>query len=67
MLLDWLFKGDSEYLATISGDGEYRLSEILLAVAVFGREPVLGALYGSRTQTDGSSRVRFARPTAREA
>lgn len=54
MLLEWLFKGDSEYLATISGDGEYRLSDILLAVAVLDGSR-FGALYGSRTQ----SRLQF--------
>jgi hypothetical protein len=54
VLLDWLLGGDSEYLATISGDGEYRLSDILLAVTVLDGSR-FGALYGSRTQ----SRLQF--------
>jgi 2-phospho-L-lactate transferase/gluconeogenesis factor (CofD/UPF0052 family) len=47
---DWLENGDSEFLVTLTGDGEYRLSDLLLAVQVCNGG-VFGAVFGSRTQS----------------
>jgi len=47
---DWLENGDSEFLATLTGDGEYRLSDLLLGVQV-SNGGVFGAVFGSRTQS----------------
>jgi 2-phospho-L-lactate transferase/gluconeogenesis factor (CofD/UPF0052 family) len=49
-LYEWLFDRESEYLVTITGDGEYHLSDILLAQRLLG-ESRFGAVYGSRTQS----------------
>ncbi len=46
---DWLENGDSEFLVTLTGDGEYRLSDLLLGVQVCNG--VFGAVFGSRTQS----------------
>src|SRR5208283_1866528 len=47
---DWLENGDSEFLATLTGDGEYRLSDLLLGLQV-SEGGVFGAVFGSRTQS----------------
>ena len=47
---DWLEHGDSEFLVTLTGDGEYRLSDLLLGVQVCNGG-VFGAVFGSRTQS----------------
>jgi 2-phospho-L-lactate transferase/gluconeogenesis factor (CofD/UPF0052 family) len=49
-LADWLERGEGEYLATITGDGEYRLRDVLLGVRVL-EATNFGAVYGSRTQS----------------
>jgi 2-phospho-L-lactate transferase/gluconeogenesis factor (CofD/UPF0052 family) len=49
-VLDWLKTGDSGYLVTITGDGEYRFRDVLTGVRVL-RDSVFGAIYGSRTQS----------------
>ena len=53
VLVDWLGSG-GDYLATLTGDGEYRLRDILTAFDVLSSTG-FGAIYGSRTQ----SRHRF--------
>ena len=50
VLVDWLAHGDSEYLATLTGDGEYRLRDVLLGVNIL-RNSTFGAVYGSRNQS----------------
>jgi 2-phospho-L-lactate transferase/gluconeogenesis factor (CofD/UPF0052 family) len=47
---EWLLSGTSDYLATLTGDGEYRLSDILLANTVL-KSTRFGAVYGSRNQS----------------
>ena len=47
---DWLRAGGSDYLATITGDGEYRLRDIAFGVKVL-EQGSFGAVYGSRTQS----------------
>jgi len=47
---DWIEHGDEDYLATLTGDGEYRLRDIVLGVRVLEGGP-FGAVYGSRTQS----------------
>ena len=49
-LLNWLAHSDSEYLVTLTGDGQYRLADILIGVQVL-KLGSFGALYGSRTQS----------------
>jgi 2-phospho-L-lactate transferase/gluconeogenesis factor (CofD/UPF0052 family) len=46
----WLKDSKSKYLAMLTGDGEYRLRDILQAVRVC-EEHSFGALYGSRNQS----------------
>jgi hypothetical protein len=46
----WLKGSNAKYLATLTGDGEYRVREILHAVRVCEEQP-FGAVYGSRTQS----------------
>jgi len=55
MLMDWLNVGDSEYLATLTGDGEYRLRDIFAGITAL-KNGTFGAVHGSRTQ----SRKQFA-------
>jgi 2-phospho-L-lactate transferase/gluconeogenesis factor (CofD/UPF0052 family) len=55
MLIDWMGKGDSEYLVTLTGDGEYRLRDIFAGITTLRGGP-FGAVLGSRTQ----SRKQFA-------
>jgi hypothetical protein len=47
---DWLKKSQSKYLVTLTGDGEYRMLDILHAIQVC-EEQAFGAVYGSRTQS----------------
>jgi 2-phospho-L-lactate transferase/gluconeogenesis factor (CofD/UPF0052 family) len=47
---DWLRAGGADYLATITGDGEYRLRDIAFGVKVL-EQSSFGAVYGSRTQS----------------
>ena len=47
---DWLRHGTSDYLVTITGDGEYRLADILLGAQV-SKAGVFGAIFGSRNQS----------------
>ncbi|WP_321472718.1 2-phospho-L-lactate transferase CofD family protein [uncultured Paludibaculum sp.] len=53
-LREWLSKRSSEYLVTMTGDGEYRLGDIVPAVEVL-RAANYGAVLGSRLQ----SRLQF--------
>jgi 2-phospho-L-lactate transferase/gluconeogenesis factor (CofD/UPF0052 family) len=46
----WLRAGGSDYLATITGDGEYRLRDIVFGVRVL-EQSSFGTLFGSRTQS----------------
>ncbi|MBC7997050.1 MAG: YvcK family protein [Leptolyngbya sp.] len=48
--LDWISHSDAEYLVTLTGDGQYRLADILIGVQVL-KLGSFGALYGSRTQS----------------
>ena len=50
ILKDWLAHDDSEYLATITGDGEYLLRDLHLGLMAL-RNGNFGAVYGSRTQS----------------
>jgi 2-phospho-L-lactate transferase/gluconeogenesis factor (CofD/UPF0052 family) len=54
VVADWLRAGGSDYLATITGDGEYRLRDIAFGVRML-EQGSFGAVYGSRTQ----SRMQF--------
>jgi len=47
---NWLREGSSSYLVTISGDGQYRLSEAFEAVELLERT-AFGSLFGSRNQS----------------
>jgi len=49
-LRDWLVNKNSEYLVTLTGDGEYRLRDILVAVTTLN-SGTFGAVHGSRTQS----------------
>jgi 2-phospho-L-lactate transferase/gluconeogenesis factor (CofD/UPF0052 family) len=49
-LKDWLAHDDSEYLATITGDGEYLLRDLQLGLMTL-RNGNFCAVYGSRTQS----------------
>jgi len=55
VLFDWVKNGDSEYLATLTGDGEYRLRDIFAGITAL-KNGSFGAVLGSRTQ----SRKQFA-------
>ena len=46
----WLRAGGSDYLATITGDGEYRLRDLAFGVKML-EQGSFGAVYGSRTQS----------------
>ena len=47
---DWFWNKKSEYLVTISGDGEYRLSDITNSINILTNS-TFGAVYGSRNQS----------------
>lgn len=49
-VVDWLSRRDSDYLVTITGDGEYRFRDVRNCIIVL-RDSVFGAIYGSRTQS----------------
>jgi 2-phospho-L-lactate transferase/gluconeogenesis factor (CofD/UPF0052 family) len=46
----WLKNSRSKYLVTLTGDGEYRLYDVLSAIQTC-EEHAFGAVYGSRTQS----------------
>lgn len=50
VLKKWLQEDSSDYLVTITGDGEYRLKDILLATEIL-KTGAFGAIYGSRVQS----------------
>jgi hypothetical protein len=50
VIANWLRAGGSDYLATITGDGEYRLRDIVLGVNVL-EQGSFGSVFGSRTQS----------------
>ena len=50
VLKRWLTEGTSEYLVTMTGDGEYRFRDILLAAQIF-EAGGFGVIMGSRTQS----------------
>ena len=50
VLANWLRVGGSDYLATITGDGEYRLRDIMFGVKVL-EQGSFGSVFGSRTQS----------------
>ena len=60
---EWLKVGRSRYLVTLTGDGEYRMADILPAIQVCD-DHAFGAVYGSRTQSRrqflGSLRATYA-------
>lgn len=49
-IADWLENGSEDYLVTLTGDGEYRLNDILLGIQLI-RNSAFGAVFGSRTQS----------------
>lgn len=51
---DWLLNGKSEYLVLLTGDGEYRFRDVMLAIKLL-EQSHFGAVFGSRTQ----SRLQF--------
>jgi 2-phospho-L-lactate transferase/gluconeogenesis factor (CofD/UPF0052 family) len=50
VLVDWLNNGTSQYFVTITGDGEYRLRDVLVGINLL-RQGSFGVVYGSRTQS----------------
>ncbi len=50
MLVDWLNNGTSLYFATLTGDGEYKLRDVLVGINLL-RQGTFGVVYGSRTQS----------------
>jgi 2-phospho-L-lactate transferase/gluconeogenesis factor (CofD/UPF0052 family) len=49
-VLDWLNRRGSDYLVTITGDGEYRFRDVRNCIIAL-RDSEFGAIYGSRTQS----------------
>ncbi|WP_275200372.1 2-phospho-L-lactate transferase CofD family protein [Bradyrhizobium sp. CSA207] len=49
-VMSWIGQGDTDYLVTLTGDGEYRFRDVKTSVAAL-RDSVFGAVYGSRTQS----------------
>jgi 2-phospho-L-lactate transferase/gluconeogenesis factor (CofD/UPF0052 family) len=49
VLLDWLENANTDYLVTLTGDGEYRLDDILSCVRIM-QNPAFGVVHGSRNQ-----------------
>lgn len=47
---DWLERGDTDYLLTLTGDGEYALRDVFAAHKVL-KDGVFGAVFGSRNQS----------------
>ena len=50
-LRDWLAHGSSDYLVLMTGDGAYRFRDVQAIMALLERQPSLGAVFGSRTQS----------------
>jgi 2-phospho-L-lactate transferase/gluconeogenesis factor (CofD/UPF0052 family) len=50
VFLDWLKAGDSQFLVTLTGDGEYRLKDVLLTIDIL-KSSSFGAVHGSRNQS----------------
>ena len=50
VLRQWVMDEDSDYLATITGDGEYRLRDVLFAANLI-KGGSFGAVFGSRIQS----------------
>jgi 2-phospho-L-lactate transferase/gluconeogenesis factor (CofD/UPF0052 family) len=48
---DWLESGCSDYLAMMTGDGAYSFRDVQNIVSLLERQPSLGAVFGSRTQS----------------
>jgi hypothetical protein len=59
VLRDWLARGTSEYLVTLTGDGEYHLRDILCALSLL-RSGTFGVVLGSRTQSRQQFRASLA-------
>jgi len=49
-VMSWVNQSDTDYLVTLTGDGEYRFRDVKTTVAAL-RDSVFGAVYGSRTQS----------------
>ena len=49
-LSEWAAEKRSKYLVTLSGDGEYRLCDVLHGMGILTQHP-FAAVYGSRTQS----------------
>ncbi len=50
MLRRWIENDDTDYLATLTGDGEYRLRDVLQATSII-KGGNFGAVFGSRLQS----------------
>jgi 2-phospho-L-lactate transferase/gluconeogenesis factor (CofD/UPF0052 family) len=48
---DWLESGGSDYLALLTGDGAYSFRDVQNIVGLLERQPSLGCVFGSRTQS----------------
>jgi hypothetical protein len=48
---DWLVSGRSDYLALMTGDGAYSFRDVQNIVSLLERQPSLGGVFGSRTQS----------------
>jgi 2-phospho-L-lactate transferase/gluconeogenesis factor (CofD/UPF0052 family) len=46
----WFNTSESDYLVTLTGDGEYRFRDVKMSITAL-RDSVFGAVYGSRTQS----------------
>jgi 2-phospho-L-lactate transferase/gluconeogenesis factor (CofD/UPF0052 family) len=48
---DWLRNGTSNYLVLMTGDGAYRFRDVQAIIRLLERQPSLGGVFGSRTQS----------------
>lgn len=48
---DWLVNGTSDYLVLMTGDGAYRFRDVQAILRLMERQPSLGGVFGSRTQS----------------
>lgn len=48
---NWLESGRSDYLALMTGDGAYSFRDVQNIVSLLERQPSLGGVFGSRTQS----------------
>jgi hypothetical protein len=48
---DWLLNGTSDYLVLMTGDGAYRFRDVQAILRLMERQPSLGGVFGSRTQS----------------